>query len=164
MKRAVTFFVMGILVCLIAVVSCNRDEFTVSEEEMNLVQAENETIAEAVFQQIEDQIDREITLLETVNYLPGSLKSAEAETCKPVVTVDTPEKAKFPKTITLDYGSGCTDGDRNFRAGKVVVHITGPYWEKNTVRTAKLVDYLFNDLKVNGERIETNKGTNDKGY
>jgi len=163
MKKVVAFLLMGMLVCLLAVVSCNRDEFSLSEEELNLVQTENETIAEAVFQQIEDQIDREITLLEAANYLPGSLKSAEFDPCKPVVTVDTPEKAKFPKTITLDYGSGCTDGE-NFRAGKVVVHITGPYWEKNTVRTAKLVDYIFNDLKMIGERREINKGTNNEGY
>jgi hypothetical protein len=164
MKKVIGFSVMLAIVCLLAVISCNRDEISGSEEEMNLLQTENETVAEAIIQQIEDQIDKEIDLLENASYIPASLKSAEADACKPVVTVDTPEKAKFPKTITLDYGSGCTDADGNFRAGKVVVHITGPYWEKNTVRTAKLVDYLFNDLKVNGERRETNKGTNDKGY
>jgi hypothetical protein len=164
MKKVIGFSVVLIIAFLLAAISCNRDEISVPDEATLLLQAENETIAEAAFQLIEDQIDKEIDLLESANYIPTSLKSAEVDACKPVVTVDTPEKAKFPKTITLDYGSGCTDADGNFRAGKVVVHITGPYWEKNTVRTAKLVDYLFNDLKVNGERIETNKGTNDKGY
>jgi hypothetical protein len=164
MKRLIGYSVVLIIVFLLAAISCNRDEISIPDEATLLLQTENETVAEAVIQQIEDQIDKEIDLLENANYIPTSLKSAEADACNPVVKVDTPEKAKFPKTITLDYGSGCTDGDGNFRAGKVVVHITGPYWEKNTVRTAKLVDYLFNDLKVIGERIETNKGTNNKGY
>jgi hypothetical protein len=164
MKKVIGFSVVLIIVFLLAAISCNRDEFSIPDEATLLLQTENETIAEAVFQQIEDQIDKEIDLLETVNYLPASLKSAEADACNPVVTVDTPEKTKFPKTITLNYGSGCTDTEGNLRAGKVVVHITGPYWEKNTVRTAKLVDYLFNDLKVNGEKHEINKGTNENGY
>jgi hypothetical protein len=163
MKKVICFSVVLIIVFLLAAISCNRDEFSIPDEATLLLQTENETIAEAAFQLIEDQIDKEIDLLESANYLPGSLKSAEVDACNPVVTVDTPEKNKFPKTITLDYGSGCTEGE-NFRAGKVVVHITGPYWEKNTVRTARLVDYLFNDLKVNGEKREINKGTNDKGY
>jgi hypothetical protein len=47
---------------------------------------------------------------------------------------------------------------------RVIVQITGPYWEKNTVRHSKLVDYRYNDLKVEGERNEMNKGPNDKGY
>ncbi len=164
MKKTLIILGLCILAGTIAISSCNRDDFSVAEEEDLLQQAENEAVTEMVLQNIEDQIDKEINLLESANYNPATLKSAEAGACSPVITVETPEKSKFPKTITLDYGSGCTDSNGNFRAGKVIVQITGPYWEKNTVRIARLVDYLFNDLKVAGERREMNKGTNESGY
>jgi len=160
------FFLIGscIVAGIIAFYSCNRDDFSVAAEEDLLKQAEDEAVTEAVIQNIEDMIDKEINLLESANYNPATLKSAETEACNPVITVETPEKTKFPKTITLDYGSGCTDSNGNFRAGKVIVQITGPYWEKNSVRNSRLVDYIFNDLKVAGERHEMNKGTNENGY
>jgi hypothetical protein len=149
---------------LIFSTSCEREELSGFTPENLMLQAENETVAEAVLQQVEDQIDKEISRLENVNFNPLLLKSATVGACDPVVTVKTAEKSPFPKTITLDWGTGCTDTEGNLRAGKVVVHITGPYWEKNTVRTAKLEDYRFNDFKVKGERKEVNKGTNAQGH
>jgi hypothetical protein len=44
------------------------------------------------------------------------------------------------------------------------VHITGPYWQTNTVRHSKLVDYVYNDLKIQGDRHVKNLGPNDDGY
>jgi hypothetical protein len=164
MKRILTIYGFLLISVFVLFPACEREELTANDPESILLQAENETVAEAVLQSIEDQIDKEINRLENAGYNPLLLKSAEAGNCDPVVTVKTPEKSAFPKTITLDYGSGCTDTEGNLRAGKVVVQITGPYWEKNTVRNAKLEDYRFNDLKVKGDRKEVNKGTNSEGY
>lgn len=164
MKKILTISVFLLISVLLVFLACEREDLAITDPENIFLQTENETVAEAVLQAIEDQIDKEINRLENAGYNPLLLKSAEAGKCEPVVTVKTPEKSPFPKTITLDYGSGCTDAEGNFRAGKVEVHITGPYWEKNSVRTAKLEDYRFNDLKVKGERKEMNKGTNAKGY
>ena len=155
MKKMMTVAGYLLLFLLIFSTSCEREELSGFTPENLLLQAENETVAEAMLQQVEDQIDKEISRLENVNFNPLLLKSAEVGSCDPKVTVNTPEKSAFPKTITLDYGSGCNDPEGNFRAGKVIVHLTGPYWEKNTVRSAKLEDYRFNDLKVKGEKKDT---------
>jgi len=125
--------------------------------------AEKETVFEAVLQKADDQIDKEIALLEKYNYNPPATKGDETEACSPKITIVTPPDAKFPKTITLDYGEGCVDANGIFRAGQVVVHITGPYWEPNSERQAKLVDYWYNDIRIAGQRHEINKGKNDKG-
>ena len=160
------FIVVAALIVagIAALVSCNRYEMNPNQETDMVSEAENDVVSETVLQKIDNQIDDIINLLESANFDLTMLKSAQAGTCDPKITIDTPPKAKFPKTITLDFGTGCTDSEGNFRAGKIIVHITGPYWEKNSVRTAKLENYLFNDLKITGDRQESNKGTNDKGY
>jgi hypothetical protein len=149
---------------LFIIISCARKDSSPAQIEDLVKQSEKDAVFEAVLNKADDQINSEISKLENLNYNTSSGKSGESEPCSAKITVETPATSKFPKTITLDYGTGCTDPAGNFRAGKIIVHITGPYWEKNTVRQSKLVDYRYNDLKISGERKEMNKGTNDKGY
>jgi hypothetical protein len=146
------------------IISCTKHDSLLTDVDNQVKQIEKEAVTEAVLQKIDDLINREISNLENNNYNILAVKSEVADPCNPKIIVETPANSKFPKTITLDWGTGCTDNDKNFRAGKVVVHITGPYWEKNTVRHSKLVDYRYNDLKVEGDRNEINKGPNDKGF
>lgn len=148
---------------LFIIISCARKDSSPAQIEDLVQQSEKDAVFESVMNKADDQINKEITKLENLNYTITPGKS-DVATCDAKVTIETPSAAKFPKTITLDYGTGCTDPEGNFRAGKIVVHITGPYWEKNTVRQSKLVDYRYNDLKISGERKEMNKGKNDKGY
>lgn len=145
--------------------SCTNKESAPAEIDDLVKQAENEAVTEAVLEKIDAMINKEITALESFNYnVQLSKSSAPPAECSPEVTVETPEGKKFPKTITLDWGTGCLDADSNLRAGQVVVHITGPYWVKNTVRYAKLVDYRFNDLYITGDRMEKNTGADEDGY
>lgn len=153
-----------LLAGLFIIISCTRKDSSPSQVEDLVKQSDNDAVFEAVLSKADDQINAEILKLENLNFITSGLKSGEADSCNAKITVESPPSAKYPKTITLDYGTGCTDRAGNFRAGKVIVHITGPYWEKNTVRKSKLVDYIFNDLKISGERLEMNKGVNDKGY
>lgn len=153
-------FIAGALVF----VSCSKNESSFTDMNDQFVQAEMETVFEVVLQKVDDQIANEISMLEKYNFDPLAAKSESVEPCDPILTVETPTISKFPKTITLDYGSGCTDKEGNFRAGKIIVHVTGPYWEENSVRNAKLVDYLYNDLKIVGTRNEINTGKNENGY
>lgn len=145
-------------------VSCSRDEVTPAEINNQFAEDENEAVFEAVLEKVDDQISKEIAKLEKYNYDVAATKSEPAEPCSAIIEVETPPDSKFPKTISLDYGTGCTDPDGNFRAGKIIVLITGPYWQKNTVRHSKLVDYIYNDLKIAGDRLQINKGTDENGY
>jgi hypothetical protein len=164
MKKVFYFISFMALAGLMSVLSCSRNESSPVDVEDQFTQAEKEAVTEAVLQKIDETLNREITALENLNYMTAGLKSASVDQCEPKITVETPANAKFPKTITLDWGSGCMDSEGNFRAGQVVVVITGFYWQPNTVRHARLVGYRFNDLVIDGERHEINKGANEKGY
>jgi len=163
MKNIIITLVGLFVATIFIIISCSRDDSSPSEINDQFIQAEQEAVFEAVLAKVDDQINKEITMLENYNYnLPPS-KSEEA-VCNAIIKVETPEISKFPKTITLDFGEGCTDSEGNFRAGKIIVTITGRYWTKGTIRYSKLVDYIYNDLKIAGERHETNKGKNNEGY
>ena len=164
MKKTLFVFATMIIAGVFIILSCAKHDTSLTEINDQLKQDEKEAVTEAVLLKIDDLINKEITNLENNNYVLSSSKSEDADLCNPKTTVNTPTNSKFPKTITLDWGTGCTDKDGNFRAGKVIVNITGLFWDKNTVRHAKLVDYRYNDLKVEGERKEMNKGPNEKGY
>ena len=53
-------------------------------------------------------------------------KSAAVTDSCPSVTIDHPTDAVWPKTIIIDYGSGCTGFYDNTRSGKIVIVVTGP--------------------------------------
>ena len=144
--------------------SCARKDSSPSQVEDLFKQAQNDAVFEAVLLKADDQINKEITNLENFKYIIPPTKTGEVDPCNPKITVVTYANNTFPKTITLDYGTGCKDIAGNFRAGKIIVQISGPYWEKNTVRRSELVDYKYNDLKIAGVREELNEGLNDKGY
>jgi hypothetical protein len=159
-----TVFSSFILIAgLIIIISCARKDSSPSQIEDLVKQSEKDAVFETVMNKADDQINREITRLENLNYAITRAKSDVAD-CNPLINVETPSESKFPKKITLDFGTGCTDPEGNFRAGKIVVHITGPYWVKGTERRSTLVDYRYNDLKISGERLVINKGLNENGY
>lgn len=152
-------FISGLLI----IISCARKDSSPALIDDLVQQSEKDAVFETVLNKADDQINREITILESLNYKVSMGKSDIAE-CNAIVTVETPEDSKYPKTITLDFGTGCTDPDGNFRAGKIVVKITGPYWVKDTERHSELIDYRYNDLRISGERYVKNKGLNEDGY
>ena len=161
MKKLFVIVAVIAIAFTVVVISCSRDDVSTQVNEFSL--AENEAVFEAVMTKVDDQINREISMLENYNFNPPSAKS-DVPACNAKITVESYANLRFPRTITLDYGSGCTDAEGNFRSGKVVVTVTGPYWEEKSVRQSKLIDYIFNDLKIAGERKETNNGKNDRGY
>jgi hypothetical protein len=64
----------------------------------------------------------------------------------------------FPKTVTLDYGTGCTDDDGRARAGKMVLNV-GKIWERNSVIQASFTNFMEERTKLNGSYTMTNNST-----
>jgi hypothetical protein len=74
----------------------------------------------------------------------------------PTVTINHPADAVWPKTITIDYGSGCTGFYSNTRSGRIVIVVTGPRKTTGSLRTITFDNYHFNGIKVEGTKtIET---------
>lgn len=65
----------------------------------------------------------------------------------------------FPKTITIDFGSGCTDIYGHTRKGKIVTVYTGPMIAPGSQATTTFVNYYLDSLHVEGTHTIKNNST-----
>jgi hypothetical protein len=68
----------------------------------------------------------------------------------------TPNDSTYPKTVTIDYGTGCLCRDGKFRKGAIILHYTKPLRVTGAVLTITLRDYYVNRAHIEGKKIITN--------
>ncbi len=135
--------------------SCNKDS---DIDQASLEMADDEAISDAVFEDVFNTVDYADIILDDYQ-LGGFGKSAVVDSC-PLVTIDHPDDAIWPKTITIDYGTLCTGLYENTRAGKIIIVVTGPRRETGTSRTVTFDNYFVNGIKVEGTKVVENMGYN----
>lgn len=59
-------------------------------------------------------------------------------------------------TITIDFGTGCTDAKGNIRKGIVKVEYSGRRYTPGATRTTTLINYSINGVSIEGVRNVTN--------
>ena len=138
--------------------SCSKNN-TAPDNDFTTVQ--DDAYAESIFDNTTNIAD-EAYALSSVN-----LKSSEAaenriflSNCA-TVTLDT---SVYPRVLTIDFGdSNCLCNDGRYRRGKIIVSFTGRYMRPGTIRTTTFDNYYVNDNQVEGTKVVTNNGFNDKG-
>lgn len=65
----------------------------------------------------------------------------------------------FPKTVTVDFGTGCTFNDVVHK-GTVTAVFSAPLTKKNATITVNLTDYYYNDTAFEGILTIVNNGFN----
>lgn len=61
----------------------------------------------------------------------------------------------FPRTIIIDFGTGCKGNDERTRKGKIKIYITGKFWSVGTIITYTTENYYVNDYRIEGTRKVT---------
>ncbi len=90
---------------MIFIQSCSKDEGSISDTDLAL--AQDETYADALYDEVDNITGTEISTLDDNNYSPEDLKSTGDWICA-AITVDHPDLVTFPKHISIDYGEGCS--------------------------------------------------------
>lgn len=80
-------------------------------------------------------------------------------TC-PVITVEKPEDARFPKVITRDFGEGCVNEWGVEKSGKVIVTLYGPWLREGSKRVVEFEDYTHRGTAVSGRKVIVCEGMN----
>ena len=75
----------------------------------------------------------------------------------------TESSSTFPKTITIDYGTGCADAKGRLKKGKVIIDISGDMRVQGHTRTVTFENFYINDVKIEGSRNAENTGPNTAG-
>lgn len=77
------------------------------------------------------------------------------------VTISPETVGVFPKTVTINFGDGCTGRDGHVRKGKIITVYTGPMFVAGSVATTTLDGFYFDSLHVEGKHVLTNSSTAD---
>jgi len=70
------------------------------------------------------------------------------------VTID-----KWPKTLTLDFGTGCTGTDGRTRAGKVIITMSNYIMKPGTIINITLQNYSVGLVHLEGTKVITNQSS-----
>jgi hypothetical protein len=67
-----------------------------------------------------------------------------------------PNDSTYPKTITIDFGTGCLGPDGKFRSGALIVHLVAPLRRPGSVVTITFRNYFVNRVHLEGTKIISN--------
>lgn len=67
----------------------------------------------------------------------------------------------FPKTVTIDFGSGCLGRDGKFRKGKIVSIYTNPMVVPGAKVSTTFVGYFVDSFHIEGTHISENTSTSN---
>lgn len=113
-------------------------------------------LAETMFNDINNQVD------DAVKSNPQANGRVAGGSC-PVITILPADTITFPKTVTIDFGSGCVGNGGRTRAGKIICNMSGRYKNPGTTINVTLDNYSVNGNKVEGSKTITNSGRNSSG-
>lgn len=135
--------------------ACQKDVETVPEADKATIAQAQEALASQ--QIIMSSFHIAQRGAENANGLVGGGVEERSDSCGNVNVVP-PDPFVFPKVVTVDFGSGCTDADGKFKAGKVVMTV-GAFWEPNATILVTYDNYSENGVKVEGQFVFTNLST-----
>lgn len=78
------------------------------------------------------------------------------------VTFSAP-RGTFPQTVTVDFGTGCTDSKGRVRKGKIIIVMSDTLIKVNATRTVTYSNFSIDSAKIEGTRTWKNNGTNAQG-
>jgi hypothetical protein len=150
---------MILALTLLSFISCTKDSAKMDATTVNLV--DDDVVSNVAFDDITNTVDYATQMLETAIDL-GNLKSAEilSDSC-PAVTLSSLDLVTWPKTITIDYGTGCTGFYGSTRSGKIIITISDRHDVVNSMRTIAFENYYYNGVKVEGTAEFKNLGPNN---
>jgi hypothetical protein len=131
--------------------SCKEDPTLNDQTSIDL--ADDDAVADAVYEDVFNTADNASIILDAM-VKSGDAKSETivSDSC-PSITVTHPSTAMWPKTVAIDYGSGCSGFYDNTRSGKIIIEVTGPRFTVGSKRTVTFVNYFFNNIKVEGTKV-----------
>jgi hypothetical protein len=151
-KRSFISVLSIILFAAVTMIACEKNK---SVEDIDLMTAEDDAIADLAYDDVFTEVDMVMNIVDGLGYTMSALKS-ELETC-PIISITAPTDNFWPREVVIDYGDGCSHGKRT-RKGKIIITVSGPMWEKGSSRTVELDKFYVNDHKVEGTRVVTNEG------
>jgi hypothetical protein len=69
----------------------------------------------------------------------------------------------FPKTVTIDYGTGCTNSNGVTKKGKVIIYMSNSLNIVGAIRNISFDGFTINNTSITGTKNLENTGVNNAG-
>lgn len=157
--KSLISLMLAIFIISISFISCEKDP----EKSPAILNVEDDIIAEMVYEDLFAEVDAAMDYMESVLY-GGMKKSESVVTCR-TRTVEQPSDTVFwPRTITIDFGDGCTNPNGVIHKGKIITIVSsGKFWMEGHTRTTTLENYYVNGNIIEGTKVVSNEGKNSNG-
>lgn len=169
-KSTFAFLLLGTL----TLTACKKEKSTAQDETTTMENTENNMEAQAAFDDVFDNSmgigaesgeDLGITgsigiygRMEGGNY-SGRVDSNRCFT----ITVMPQQQGVFPKTVTIDFGAGCTAPNGRVRKGKIITVFTGKMREPGSKATTTFEGYQVDSMSVTGtHEVVNNSSSSNK--
>jgi hypothetical protein len=160
MKTKVFLMIMALAVLSFS--SCKKNNTYSPIEPVSAELVDDDAVTEVIFDDVFNTVDNATIIMENLMGLgKGDLESTVvlSDSC-PVITIVPTVAATWPKTITIDYGTGCSGFNGSTRKGKIIIVVTNKRNVLNSTRTVTFDNYYFNGIRVGGKKELKNLGLN----
>jgi hypothetical protein len=142
------------------VMSCNKDDKVVSNNEITKDQVTIESKIDASIEDINDIIDNEFIFRSNIN---GKLNTVQ--TFLPDCVVVTSQLDGNMWTTTVDFGTnGCSLSNDNILKGKIIVSFTNDFQADTKIISYTFENFSHDDISINGNRTLTRTKQNANGH
>ena len=148
MKKTVKFIGIALIGIALFSTSCKKKE---EQEEYNQVAVDASS----------SEDDEMMTRDEEI--LVGSPCNYDLTQILAPCAVVTETSATFPKTITIDYGTGCTNSNGVTKKGKVIIYMSNPLSTVGAVRQISFDGFYVNATQITGTKNLENTGEHASG-
>lgn len=149
MKKSIVSFTILSLLFLGAATSCKKNV----EEQEDYDQA---GLAETSSQDDESSVTKELLYF-------GSPCNYDYSQITGTCAVITESSSSFPKTVTIDFGTGCTGPNGFTKKGKIIIAMSNPLTDVGATREISFENFYVNDVAISGTKTLTNSGLNTSG-
>lgn len=141
------------LVLGIGMSSCKKSE-NLEEIETTFELSGNQAVTDNLVEDAHDLLDEAAANANLMGARPGeALQSMNNLSC---ATVNITPLSGFPKTIVIDFGSGCTSQNGVFRKGKINVVLSDSIRRSGSTAVMTFDNYFVNSFKKEGTITWTN--------
>jgi hypothetical protein len=164
MSVTVKSIALLLLLSTLVFTSCKKESSVASKEEIaaTVEASENDAAAEGEFNDVYDNVTS-INGGDNLGLVDGAGIFGREDSVGRcfTVTVTPTTPGVFPKTVTIDFGTGCTGRDGKTRSGKIISVFTGRLAEPGNSVTTTFDNYMVDSFKIAGTHKIINTSTSN---
>jgi hypothetical protein len=147
------FLFMLLAASMVAFSACKKEEDSIAPTEITALErlnGSNYANSKNLFLEAYKMVEIEAQKEPTLNGLVGG--GSEARNTCPTVSASSPGNT-FPKTLTLDFSTGCTTLSGKTASGKIIAVFSGAIKQKGTNITVTFQNFTYNGYTLSGTYV-----------